>query len=85
MTILSLIMMRNASVCQVAGCESEAHRRLLVRPSITGSWRVSGRSTLSWEDTVRLDLYDLENWSLAGDLVILWLTARAVLRSHGAY
>ena len=37
------------------------------------------------EDAVRLDLYFVENWSLAGDLVILWLTARAVLGSHGAY
>ena len=70
---------------QVAGYESGTHLRLLVRPGITGSWQVFGRSTLSWEDTVRLDLYYVENWSLVGDLVILWRTARAVLGSHGAY
>jgi len=72
-------------VRQAAGYESDARRRLLVRPGMTGSWQVSGRSILSWEDTVRLDLYYVENWSLVGDLVILWRTARAVLGSHGAY
>jgi lipopolysaccharide/colanic/teichoic acid biosynthesis glycosyltransferase len=46
---------------------------------------VSGRSNLSWEDSVRLDLYYVENWSIVGDLVILWKTARAVLAREGAY
>jgi exopolysaccharide biosynthesis polyprenyl glycosylphosphotransferase len=60
-------------------------RRLLVKPGITGLWQVSGRSDLSWEDSVRLDLYYVENWSFAGDIQILWKTVSAVLRAHGAY
>jgi exopolysaccharide biosynthesis polyprenyl glycosylphosphotransferase len=60
-------------------------RRLLVRPGMTGLWQVSGRSDLPWEEAVRLDLYYVENWSPAADLMILWKTARAVLRGSGAY
>jgi exopolysaccharide biosynthesis polyprenyl glycosylphosphotransferase len=60
-------------------------RRLLVRPGITGLWQVSGRSDLSWKDSVRLDLSYVENWSMAGDLVIALSTARAVFTSSGAY
>ncbi|MGH4019207.1 MAG: sugar transferase [Pseudonocardiaceae bacterium] len=63
----------------------DARRRLLVRPGLTGLWQVSGRSDLSWEETVRLDLRYVENWSLAMDAVILWKTAAAVLRGNGAY
>ena len=61
------------------------HRRLLVKPGITGLWQVSGRSDLSWEESVRLDLYYVENWSLLQDLVIIWRTVRAVAGSSGAY
>lgn len=61
------------------------HRRFLVRPGITGLWQVSGRSDLNWDETVRLDLFYVENWTLTGDLIILLKTARAVLHSHGAY
>jgi lipopolysaccharide/colanic/teichoic acid biosynthesis glycosyltransferase len=60
-------------------------RRLLVKPGITGLWQVSGRSDLSWEESIRLDLYYVENWSLTSDLLILWKTAGAVLRARGAY
>ncbi len=63
----------------------DVRRRLLVRPGITGLWQVSGRSDLSWDDAVRLDLYYVDNWSLAFDLVILWRTLNAVIRSTGAY
>ena len=52
---------------------------------LTGLWQISGRSDLSWEETVRLDLRYVENWSLALDLVIIWKTAGAVLRGNGAY
>lgn len=55
------------------------HRRFLVKPGITGLWQVSGRSSLSWEESVRLDLSYVENWTLVGDLVILFKTARAAL------
>ena len=55
------------------------HRRLLVKPGITGLWQVSGRVDLDWERRVRLDLYYVENWTLTGDLIILWKTARAAI------
>ena len=61
------------------------HRRLRVRPGLTGLWQVSGRADLSWEESVRLDLRYVDNWSIALDLLILWKTARAVLRGSGAY
>lgn len=63
----------------------DALRRLLVKPGMTGLWQVSGRSDLTWDDSVRLDVYYVENWSIIGDLAILWRTARAVLGSSGAY
>jgi exopolysaccharide biosynthesis polyprenyl glycosylphosphotransferase len=63
----------------------DVRRRLLVRPGITGLWQVSGRSDLSWDDAVRLDLYYVDNWSLSFDLTILWRTVGVVLRSKGAY
>lgn len=70
---------------EVVGYEDHIHRRLNVRPGITGLWQVSGRSDLSWEESVRLDLYYVENWSPAGDLAILFKTMRAVLAKDGAY
>ena len=60
-------------------------RRLAVKPGITGLWQVSGRSDLTWEESVRLDLRYVENWSLALDLVLLWKTVRAVIHANGAY
>ena len=60
-------------------------RRLLVKPGLTGLWQVSGRSDLPWDESVRLDLRYVENWSLAMDLLILAKTVRAVLGSSGAY
>lgn len=64
---------------------TDARRRLLVKPGLTGLWQVSGRSDLSWEETVRLDLRYVENWSLALDGVILWKTVSAVVHGGGAY
>ncbi|GAA2283892.1 sugar transferase [Nonomuraea roseoviolacea subsp. roseoviolacea] len=63
----------------------DVRRRLLVRPGLTGLWQVSGRSDLSWEESVRLDLRYVENWSLMLDLQILWKTWSAVARGQGAY
>ena len=60
-------------------------RRLRVTPGLTGLWQVSGRSLLSWEETVRLDLRYVENWTLTLDLLILWKTFFAVLAQRGAY
>ncbi|MCV2395807.1 sugar transferase [Actinotalea sp. M2MS4P-6] len=70
---------------EVARYEDAAHRRLRVRPGLTGLWQVSGRSDLSWEESVRLDLRYVDNWSVMMDLMILWKTLRAVLRPSGAY
>jgi lipopolysaccharide/colanic/teichoic acid biosynthesis glycosyltransferase len=63
----------------------DSRRRLLVRPGITGLWQVSGRSNLSWEDAVRLDLYYVDNWSLVFDAMIMWKTLFVVLKREGAY
>jgi lipopolysaccharide/colanic/teichoic acid biosynthesis glycosyltransferase len=63
----------------------DMRRRLLVKPGITGLWQVSGRSDLSWDDSVRIDVRYVENWSLTFDLMILLKTAGAVLRGSGAY
>ncbi len=52
---------------------------------MTGLWQVSGRSELSWEETVRLDLRYVENWSITLDCMILWKTVNAVTRGRGAY
>ncbi|WP_255450567.1 sugar transferase [Skermania sp. ID1734] len=64
---------------------NEVHRRLLVKPGVTGLWQVSGRSDLSWEESVRLDLSYVENWSMVGDLLIIVKTLRAVTAGEGAY
>jgi exopolysaccharide biosynthesis polyprenyl glycosylphosphotransferase len=63
----------------------DMHRRFLVKPGLTGLWQVSGRSDLSWDDSVRIDVRYVENWSLAFDFMILWKTVGAVLRGPGAY
>ena len=60
-------------------------RRMLVRPGITGLWQVSGRSNVQAEERIRMDFYYVENWSFAGDLVIMARTVRAVLSQRGAY
>ncbi|PWU55705.1 polyprenyl glycosylphosphotransferase [Micromonospora sp. S4605] len=82
---MSLVGPRPPLPAEVARYEGDVARRLLVKPGMTGLWQVSGRSDLSWEDGIRLDLYYVENWSLAADLTILWKTFGAVLRSRGAY
>nr|WP_256895393.1 sugar transferase [Rhodococcus sp. 1163] len=70
---------------EVETYDGEVRRRLLVKPGITGLWQVSGRSDLSWEETVRLDLSYVENWSMVGDLLIIAKTVKAVVGSSGAY
>jgi exopolysaccharide biosynthesis polyprenyl glycosylphosphotransferase len=59
--------------------------RLEVRPGITGLWQVSGRASLTFDDYVRLDLYYIENWSVAHDLFILAKTLPAVVKGRGSY
>jgi exopolysaccharide biosynthesis polyprenyl glycosylphosphotransferase len=82
---MSLVGPRPALPTEAERYGRSTARRLLVKPGITGLWQVSGRSDLSWEDSVRLDLYYVENWSFAGDIQILWKTVSAVVRAHGAY
>ncbi|WP_251445760.1 sugar transferase [Microbacterium sp. USTB-Y] len=82
---MSLVGPRPPLASEVQRYDNHVRRRFLVKPGITGLWQVSGRSDLSWEDSVRLDLYYVENWSPAGDLMILWRTVRAVIAPEGAY
>ncbi len=82
---MSLVGPRPALPSEVEKYEDHVHRRLDVRPGITGLWQVSGRSDLPWAETVRLDLYYVDNWSMAQDMMILMRTARAVVGSSGAY
>ena len=82
---MSLVGPRPPLPAEVDKYGDAARRRLLVKPGMTGLWQVSGRSDLSWEDSVRLDVYYVENWSVAGDLVIMARTVRAVIGRHGAY
>lgn len=70
---------------EVATYDDQVRRRLLVPPGITGLWQISGRSDLSWDESVRLDLSYVENWSMIGDLLIAVKTVRALVRASGAY
>ncbi|MER5669729.1 sugar transferase [Pseudonocardia alni] len=82
---MSLVGPRPPLPHEVATYADDARRRLLVKPGMTGLWQVSGRSTLTWEESVRLDLRYVENWTPALDLLILWKTLGAVLTGRGAY
>ncbi len=82
---MSVVGPRPPLAKEVHSYDDYAKRRLLVRPGITGLWQVSGRSDLSWEDSVRLDLFYVENWSMVSDLLIAVKTVRAVLTHSGAY
>lgn len=82
---MSLVGPRPPLPREVETYEDFVHRRLMVTPGITGLWQVSGRSDLSWDESVRLDLYYVENWSLMQDFIIILKTAKAVLGKDGAY
>jgi exopolysaccharide biosynthesis polyprenyl glycosylphosphotransferase len=82
---MSLVGPRPPLPSEVASYASEVRRRLLVKPGLTGLWQVSGRADLTWEESVRLDLHYVENWSVALDFMILWKTVGAVLHGRGAY
>jgi exopolysaccharide biosynthesis polyprenyl glycosylphosphotransferase len=82
---MSLVGPRPPLVNEYEHYEQDTHRRLLVRPGMTGLWQVSGRSDLPWSEAVRLDLYYVDNWSMVIDLVIMIKTVKAVLFSKGAY
>jgi exopolysaccharide biosynthesis polyprenyl glycosylphosphotransferase len=82
---MSLVGPRPALPEEAAKYADHVRRRLVVKPGLTGMWQVSGRSDLSWEETVRLDLRYVENWSFALDLQILWKTVSVIFRRAGAY
>lgn len=82
---MSLVGPRPPLPSEVEEYGADVRRRLRVRPGMTGLWQVSGRSDLSWEDTVRLDLYYVDNWSMLQDLSILARTFNAVVGGRGAY
>jgi exopolysaccharide biosynthesis polyprenyl glycosylphosphotransferase len=82
---MSLVGPRPPLPAEVERYGFDMRRRFLVKPGITGLWQVSGRSDLSWDDSVRIDVRYVENWSLAFDFMILWKTVGAVFRGSGAY
>lgn len=82
---MSLVGPRPPLPQEVEQYDGHVHRRLLVKPGMTGLWQISGRSDLSWDESVRLDLYYVENWSLSFDIAIILRTMWVVVRGHGAY
>ncbi|MEV0662457.1 sugar transferase [Actinomadura luteofluorescens] len=82
---MSLVGPRPPLPDEVAQYGGDVYRRLVVKPGLTGLWQVSGRSDLSWEESVRLDLRYVDNWTLVLDLQIMWKTWSAVFRGSGAY
>jgi exopolysaccharide biosynthesis polyprenyl glycosylphosphotransferase len=82
---MSLVGPRPALPDEAARYADHVRRRLVVKPGLTGMWQVNGRSDLSWDETVRLDLRYVENWSFALDLQILWKTFSVIFRGSGAY
>lgn len=81
---MSLVGPRPQRDGEVALYDDDAKRRLYVQPGMSGLWQVSGRSNLSWDESIRLDLYYVENWSLTTDIAILLKTAKAVVSGSGA-
>ena len=82
---MSLVGPRPALPDEAAKYADHVRRRLVVKPGLTGLWQVNGRSDLSWEESVRLDLRYVENWSFALDMQILWKTFSVIFRGSGAY
>jgi len=82
---MSLVGPRPPLASEVETYANDVRRRLLVKPGMTGLWQINGRSDLSWDESVRFDLYYVENWSVMSDLMILWRTWRAVVHASGAY
>lgn len=82
---MSLVGPRPPLPSETRGYGRTVYRRLYIKPGITGPWQIGGRSNLPWEESVRIDLRYVENWSVIGDLVILWRTVGSVLKADGAY
>jgi len=82
---MSLVGPRPPLPQEVLGYDDRVHRRLFIKPGLTGMWQINGRSALGWDESVRLDLYYVENWSVVGDLLIMWRTFRVLVQPVGAY
>jgi exopolysaccharide biosynthesis polyprenyl glycosylphosphotransferase len=82
---MSLVGPRPPLPNEVEKYEDRVNRRLLIRPGLTGLWQISGRANLTWEESVKLDLYYVENWSVTSDFLILLRTVKAVISRKGAY
>lgn len=82
---MSLVGPRPPLASEVERYDGHVHRRLYIKPGLTGLWQVSGRSDLTWEQSVRLDLFYVANWSPLGDIKIMARTVKVVLRRDGAY
>lgn len=82
---MSLVGPRPPLPSEVEEYRGHTGRRLFIKPGLTGLWQINGRSDLDWEESVRLDLYYVENWSVTGDLMIMWRTFKVMLKPEGAY
>lgn len=82
---MSLVGPRPPLASEVELYEDHVKRRFFMKPGITGQWQTTGRSNLSWDESVRADLMYVENWSFVNDLIILWRTSKAVIEKRGAY
>lgn len=82
---MSVVGPRPPLPSEVTAYDGTVFRRLYIKPGITGPWQVGGRSDLSWDESVRLDLRYVENWSVIGDLQIMWRTAKVMIHPEGAY
>ncbi|WP_344092904.1 sugar transferase [Microbacterium deminutum] len=82
---MSVVGPRPPLPTEVRAYDGTVFRRLYIKPGITGLWQISGRSDLSWEESVRLDLRYVENWSVMTDLMIMWRTAKVMVAPRGAY
>lgn len=82
---MSVVGPRPPLPVEVEAYEGHTYRRLYIKPGVTGLWQVNGRSDLDWEESVRLDLYYVENWSVTGDLMIIWRTFKVMVSPAGAY
>lgn len=82
---MSVVGPRPPLFTEVAAYEGHTRRRLLLKPGLTGLWQVSGRSNLDWKESVRLDLYYAENWTVLSDARIIWRTFRVMIKPDGAY
>lgn len=82
---MSVVGPRPPLPAEVTAYDGTVFRRLYIKPGITGPWQVGGRSDLSWEESVRLDLRYVENWSVLSDIVLMWRTAKVMIKPEGAY